>query len=365
MLENMRLHFDDADWAQIERDYAAWWAHELERPLVQVTGKQYDPAISYPEVPQFTSNYPPDVLPEQVIDEVTLHLEATRYYGDAFPRWWVNFGPGIAAGFLGARVNSVPRTVWFEPVELKEARDIHFVYQADNSWWVRTKDLTRAAVEAWGDRIQVSHTDLGGNLDIIASFRTTQGLLYDLYDAPEEIDRLLGEVTQLWLRYYDELDAIIRPTSRGTTPWAPIWSSGTTYMMQCDFAYMISPDMFERFVVPDLVACCEHLEQGFYHLDGAGQIPHMGLLLDIPRLRGIQWIPGDGAPPPDEWLDLLKRIIDGNKLCQLYVSAEGARTIVKNLGGKGFLLAVQDEMMAEEAEAFLKLLASEDLSRSA
>jgi len=134
-------------------------------------------------------------------------------------------------------------------------------------------------------------------------------------------------------------------------------------MLQSDFAYMISPAMFERYVAPDLTACCDHIEHGFYHLDGPGQIQHMDLLLAIPRLRGIQWIPGDGNPPPDQWLGLLKRIIDGGKLCQVYVSAEGALRIVRNLGGKGFLLAVQDDMTAAEAAAFLDLLARDDIAR--
>ncbi|MBC7236875.1 MAG: hypothetical protein H5T69_13630 [Chloroflexi bacterium] len=359
----MRLHFDQQDWERLAADFDAWWAHELDRPLVQVMGKVYDPTVEYPAWPKFTSNYPADMSAEAVIQAITLDLEATRYYGDAFPRWWVNFGPGIVAGFLGAKVHSVPETVWFSPKELKPAQELHFEYDADNPWWLRVQELTRTAVEAWQGLVQVSHTDLGGNLDIIASFRTTEGLLYDLHDCPEEVDRLVGEVTRLWLRYYDELDAIIRPTCPGTTPWAPIWSRGRSYMLQSDFAYMISPAMFERFVLPDLQACCDHLDHGFYHLDGAGQIPHLDLLLGIERLRGIQWVPGDGAPPPHEWPGLLQRIRDGGKLCQLYVSAEGALSIVKRLGGKGFLLTVQDEMTEEEAQAFLKQLARKDLAR--
>lgn len=357
------VRFADTDWERIERDYNAWWAHDLARPLVQIVGKEYDPDISYPEIPQFASNYPLMVPADKVIRDATLDLEATRYHGDAFPRWWVNFGPGIIAGFLGSRVNSVTETVWFEPTALREASEIDFAYKVDNPWWLRVRELTIAAVEAWGNQVQVSHTDLGGNLDILASFRTTQGLLFDLYDAPEQVDRLVGQITQLWLRYYDELDAIIRPSCRGTTPWAPIWSPQRSYMLQCDFSYMISPEMFQRFAMPDLLACCDHLDAGFYHLDGSGQIPHLDLLLGLSRLRGVQWIPGDGAPPPHEWLGLLKQIIDGGKLCQVYVSAEGARTIVKNLGGRGFLLTVEDEMTAAEAGAFLKLLAQEDISQ--
>lgn len=357
----LRLRFTPADWDRIARDYGAWWAHELDRPLVQITEKVRAPEL--PEETKFVSNYPWSWSAEEVIAAVTPHLEATRYYGDAFPRWWVNFGPGALAAFLGAKAHSVPETVWFEPEVLREPRDIHLCYQPDNAWWRRVEDLTKAAVGAWGDVVQVGHTDLGGNLDVLASFRTTQNLLTDLYDAPEEVERLVGDVTRLWLRYYDELYAIIGSACPGTNCWAPIWSSGTSYMLQCDFAYMISPVMFERFVMPDLVACCDHLENGFYHLDGSGQIPHLDMLLSIERLRGIQWIPGDGAPPPDRWLDLLKRIIDGGKLCQVFVTAEGARHIVRNIGGKGFLLAVSTEMTAEEAGAFLKQIAQEDVSK--
>ena len=95
-------------------------------------------------------------------------------------------------------------------------------------------------------------------------------------------------------------------------------------MLQSDFSYMISPRMFERLILPDLTACCDALDYAFYHLDGKGEIKHLDMLLSIERLRGIQWIPGDGAPPPEEWMPLLKRIRDGGKLCQVYVTPEGA-----------------------------------------
>jgi 5-methyltetrahydrofolate--homocysteine methyltransferase len=297
-------------------------------------------------------------------------MAATRFYGDAFPWWWLNFGPGIVAGFLGATVHSViepSETVWFSSARHTPLAHLELNYDAANVWWLRVKELTAALVGRYGGDLVVSHTDLGGNLDILASFRGTQDLLFDLVDCPEEVDRLTREITQLWLHYYDELDAILQRSGRGTSSWTPIWSKGKTYMLQSDFAYMISPSMFERFVLPDLVACCEHLDHGFYHLDGKGQIRHLDLLLSIERLRGIQWIPGDGQSPPQEWLPLLKRIRDGGKLCQVFVTPEGARTIVKNLGGRGFLFVIQPASGSDfpnpaEAEAFLKTLAMEDIS---
>jgi len=110
-----------------------------------------------------------------------------------------------------------------------------------------------------------------------------------------------------------------------------------------------------------LEACCMALDHNFYHLDGKGAIRHLDMLLSIKRLNGIQWIPGDGAPPPEEWLPLLKRIRDGGKLCQLYVSPQGALRIIRELGGKGFALYVLQPMSPEDADGFLKQINLESL----
>jgi 5-methyltetrahydrofolate--homocysteine methyltransferase len=120
---------------------------------------------------------------------------------------------------------------------------------------------------------------------------------------------------------------------------------------------MISPRMFKRFVMPDVMACCEHLEYGFFHLDGKGEIPHLDQLLSIPRLRGVQWQPGDGQSMADGWLPLIAKIRDSGKRCQIYVTREGALTVQRELGGKGFIMhIVNDSMTVEEAQAFLQVM---------
>jgi 5-methyltetrahydrofolate--homocysteine methyltransferase len=363
----INLHFTDEDWERIERDWTAWWAHELERPMVVIEGLEMPAEGTLPVAHAFTANFPLEVPADEVIASYQAHLEVTRFYGDAWPRWWPNFGPGIVAGFLGAHVHPVPETVWYEPARQVNAasliEDLHLAYDPDNAWWRRVRELTRTAVERWGNGVTVAYTDLGGNLDILASLRTTQQLLLDVCDSPDEVERLVGEITRLWLRYYDELDAIIQQAGRGTTAWAPIWSPGRCYMMQSDFSYMISPRMFERFVLPDMAACCEAMEHGFYHLDGKGEIPHLGMLLSLERLRGIQWVPGDGQPPAEEWLPLLKRMRDAGKLCQLAITPQGARTIVRELGGRGFAFHITWLMGQEEAEDLLRTLAAEDAGR--
>ena len=360
---SIQVHFTEEDWERIRRDWTAWWAGELDRPMVVVENWEPPPDAFLPAY-YFWEDIVPAIFPleaaaDQVIDYFQTFLEAKRFYGDAFPKWWLNFGPGIVAGFLGTKVYAVPGTVWFEPSSQVNLSDLHLVYDADNVWWKRVQELTRVAGECWGSNVAVGHTDLGGNLDILASLRTTQQLLFDVLEAPEEVERLAREITHLWLRYYEELFTVVRQNGRGTTPWAGIWSPGRCYMLQCDFSYMISPKMFERFVLPDLEACCEMLDHGFYHLDGKGEIAHLDMLLSLERLRGIQWVPGDGAPPPEEWLPLLKRIRDGGKLCQLSVTPQGALTIVRELGGRGFAFHILEAMTCQDAQNFIKSLYTE------
>jgi hypothetical protein len=355
----INLHFTEEAWERVERAWTAWWAGELDRPLVVVEDVVPSPGITITNLHnlgQRAANFPLDMPPERVLDYYQARLEAKRFYGDAWPKWWPNFGPGIVAGFLGAQVHATLETVWFEPTERLPIQDLHPTLDAGNPWWRRVQELTRLAVVRWGDRVSVAHTDLGGNLDILASLRTSEQLLYDLVDHPREVTRLVGEITVLWLRYYDQLETLIQPTGRGTTPWATIWSPGRCYMLQSDFSAMISPRTFERFVLPDLAACCAALDHAFYHLDGPGQIGHVDMLLSLERLRGIQWIPGAGQPPPQEWLPLLKRIRDAGKLCQLYVSPEGAHAIVQALGGRGFAFYIEQPMSRSEAESFLGAL---------
>ncbi len=344
--------FTAADWERIRRDWSAWWTGELDRPLVHVV--TYDPGVTGGASDGHLTRFPLEMPAGQVLDQCEPLLAATHYHGDAFPHWWPNLGAGIMAGFLGSGVHyaSETGTTWFAPLDgLDSLADLDLRYDPSTPWWRRVQDLTRAAVARWGGRVVIGHTDLGGNLDILAALRGTERLLLDLVDAPGEIERLTRTITDLWLRYYAELRDLIAPAQAGFSYWAGFWSPGTGYMLQSDFCYMISPRMFRRYVLPDLAACCAALDYAFYHMDGKGQLAHLDMLLGIERLRGIQWQPGAGQPLGSEWPDVLRRIRDGGKLCQVYVDRAGAFKIMRELGGRGFLFIIDSDERLTPGEA--------------
>ncbi len=106
--------------------------------------------------------------------------------------------------------------------------------------------------------------DIGGPIDVLSTFRPAENLLFDLYDHPEEVERLVWELHALWHRFFTEINSILMPVNPGYTNWSGIYNDQPFYILQADFAYIISPDMFDRFVKPELVATCKKLPGTIY-----------------------------------------------------------------------------------------------------
>jgi hypothetical protein len=339
---SIKLNFDESRWSEVEKNWSAWWAGEIDRPMVIL--QTLDTTVNADPL-EFNTDF---MLHKPMADYIQYYqkrLESIQFYGDSYPNWLPYFGPGIVSGFLGGPVKPSAEqvTVWFEVDKPSSYDDLHLHYDDSNPWWRRTLDVTSAALDSWGNNVVIGHTDMGGVMDILASFRTTDRLLYDLYDCPEEVARCCGDITQAWLRYYDEAHKIAGATGRGTSFWAPLLCKGRGYMLQCDFSAMISPKMFEKFELDNLTTLCNSLDYAFYHLDGPGAVRHLDTLLSIKSLKGIQWVPGSGCPGHHNWLPLLKRIRDGGKLCQIYVSPTNALLIDREIGGKGFVFYIVPE----------------------
>lgn len=331
----MTIDFGPQRWQKIKEDWGLWWAGKLKRPLISVVvdGMPTDrPAPPTPSPSRGVTAYDLAVTPEAMVERWDYDLAQTRWLGDAFPCLDVDFGPGAMAGFLGARPEPGVDTVWFHPSRPQPVTELQLTYDARSVWFNRVKEVYRLGMERWQGRALMAMTDLGGNLDVLSTFLPSEQLLLDLYDHPEDVKRLTAQEHELWWRYFAELNAILQPRNPGYSCWAQMYSEIPYYMLQCDFAYMLGPDMFAEFVLPELTATCKRLGNAFYHLDGVGQLAHLDTLLTIPELKGIQWVPGDGKPPQCEWPDVLKKVRDAGKLLQFWGKPADIDAVARNLG---------------------------------
>lgn len=224
-----------------------------------------------------------------------------EYYGDAFPVFNMDcFGPGIVAAFLGASLDNSTGRVWFHPRKKVPIGELDLRYDPDNVWFRRIMDICAALYDRMEGRGLIGLPDMGGALDILSTFYPGEELLFALYDEPDAVKAQCRRIEELWMQYYTELLPLCSLPGGGNTNWAGLFSETPSYILQCDFSYMIGPDMFREFALPTLERDCGRLDHVFYHLDGVGELPHLDMLLGLERLAGVQWIPGAGNPAPND-----------------------------------------------------------------
>jgi len=348
----MPIEFGPDRWATVKESYRRWWAGELQRPILHLVLQGRDPGRPQPNAPILSQATCADLsIPaEALVDRLDYELSKCVLLGDAYPVIGMDcFGPGVAAAFLGARLDNSSGRVWFYPPRDIPIEDIHLSYDPDNLWLRRIKGMCAAAMERWQGTVLMNMTDLGGPMDILSTFRPSENLLMDLIDSPGEVKRLMGEIHGLWRRFYDEINAVLQPVNPGYGTWCGIFSDQPYYIHQCDFCYMISPEMFREFVRDDLEASTREMPRSFYHLDGRGQLAHLDMILSMENLDGVQWVPGAGAQDMDHWVEVYRRIFAAGKKTQLAGEMDAARNVIREAGiGPGVHYRMPGGDVAEE-----------------
>lgn len=311
------IHFPAEQYEKLRQTYRKWWANDLGRPIVPIVTVGHPTSKTPSQYPliSFANSWDLSISPEQFIQAQDYDFSTMRWHGDAFPFLQMDvFGPGVMAAFLGCTPQNTPSTVWFHPPEKDiPIEQLHFEYDENNPYLRRVLNFYEAAMEKWHGQIVLGMADLGGILDVLSSFRGTQNLLLDLYDAPEEVTRCVQELQQLWFVYFDKINEIMAAEAQGYSHWFRVYSENPSYILQSDFSYMIGRNMFDEFVAPELSSSADRLYQAVYHMDGIGEIPHLESLLAIDGIKGIQWIPGAGEPMTRNWDELVSKILDSGK----------------------------------------------------
>ncbi|OQA00439.1 MAG: hypothetical protein BWY69_01711 [Planctomycetes bacterium ADurb.Bin401] len=324
----MAIKFDSARWNKIKTDSNKWWQRKLGRPLIQARLFGAEPGREKPLIncwdananwfSDFICSFGESVTEEQIVDRWDYALCCTKFLGDAFPAVWPNFGPGILAAFMGSELHTSPDTVWFDYTQKEKIQDLNLRIDVRNYWLNRVKKIAAAAVDSWKGNVQIALTDLGGIMDVLASFRGTEQLIYDIIDAPEDVRRLTMQIRKLWFDCFNEFESIYKEYNPGYTSWEGIFSESRYSILQSDFSYIINNEIFRNFIKSDLYESASMLSRAFYHLDGPVQLKHLDDILSIDAIKGIQWIPGAGQPDISQWPEVYRKIHKAGKLIQIF-----------------------------------------------
>lgn len=132
------------------------------------------------------------------------------------------------------------------------------------------------------------------------------------------------------------------------------WCPGKHLQLQCDLSVMLSAKLYEDMILEELTETSSWLDHSIYHMDGTEQIRHLDLILSVPGINMIQWVPVVGQPPITNYFKELSKIQASGKGIVLQVKKKELEAVMHNLSPNGLMLIVMDAESREEADAIVK-----------
>lgn len=340
-----RIHELKPDYEQACRRWEAFWQGEIiDRPVISIIAPR--DGCTLPN--QFFFRQNESIA--QAVERANAWIEGQYWGGDSIPRIWPNPGPDIFAAWLGAHLVDAQdaSTNWVEPFVRSWEEVLPLRLDTQNPHWKRTMAYLEALAVRAAGRWVVAGLDLHSSMDLLSAIRSPQQLCMDLVDQPEHVERALRDVRALYAPVSEAMFKASHADVTGSMGWIAMYSRKRFNVVQCDFAYMIGGEMFRRFVLPALEEEIDYLDQSVFHLDGPGALRHLDDLLGLKRLNAVQWVPGAGAKPLCEWLDVLKKVIAAGKNVHVYCPVSQVELFHRELGPRRVFY---DCWAQDEAEA--------------
>lgn len=338
------------DWPEVRERYIQWWNGEyFGRAMLWVTAPKDDAREeSEPRQPTDPVRRWTDLDYLSALND--WRHRGTLYLGEAFPTWHMGYPGAVSAPtFLGCGITLDLRTGWHEPALPGEDFDPEVIRLDTSGFWYGfgNRLLEHAAAVSKGKCLP-SIGALGGSGDTLSALRDSNRLLFDVVDRPQKVMRAEQIVMDAWILVFSRYHDLVREASDGgTTCWFDLWAPGRFYPTHNDFSYMISPDMYRRIFLPQLVRQTEFLDYTVYHVDGIGAFAHVPMLCEIPRLQAIQILPGAGKPSPLHYREVLECVQRAGKNLHISIPADEVEAAVDMLSAKGLCIATSASSEAE------------------
>lgn len=341
------------DWAQKKQRYEAYWQRENDdRCLLAMTVRKPGGKPVYPgEDFTWEQWYTDPGLIHRVMMNRAVEYD---YLCEAINSRLVDLGTAGHCRFFGASPHYGDGTIWFHPT-LPEPDSV--LLKFDEEEFRQQKAFTQTLVDQAGCSYLIGMNDHCGIIDALAHLRGTETLLMDMIDEPEFVHEARDKITTAWIRTQKEFFEIIRENNDGGSShaWMHLWSPQRHLQLQCDYSCMISPAMFEEFVLPELEETSAAFEHISYHLDGIEQLRHLDMILSVPGISNIQWTRVAGQPRTSANIEALIKIQKAGKGLVLFPEPGEVEFLLKNLDPQGVQLVLGDVKDYEEAAAIEKL----------
>ncbi len=347
-----REDFDD-----VKQNWRRFWEGTLGRPILLAMPPKA--GVEPVEKPPWGAAYTRD--DEEVVDQLLRWAETHEFLGDSVPFSYPSLIIDLVPSFLGAEITTIEGTWGTDTHAVPMVQDLssaEIKFDENSEWWERWVRLAECFKRKCAGRLIFGTAAPGyNNLDTLAALRGNVELLTDLYDNPEGVHNAMQQIMVAYTQITEEVCRILEVEERGCVTGHGFYREGRTATVQCDFGFNIGKEHFDEFALPYMrqeVAVHGAVE---YHLDGPGNIAHAESICGLEEVKVVQWVPGAGNAPHQDWTGLYEEInARGQGLWLSAASAEAAVALWDRYDQAGRMIlnvhAPDRDAMARYLEAF-------------
>jgi hypothetical protein len=337
----------------------AWFENEIiDRPPIRFTAHNAFLESASEDIAHFSQEQKKHWWfdSELQVDLFLKSIEGRRFHGETFPVFFPNLGPDVYAAFYGAELEFGQVTSYSIPCVKSWDDAEQLTLDVNNEYFKKIEDLTSHALERCKGKFLVGYTDLHPGLDCAAAWRDPLQLCYDLYDAPDQVQRLADLAISDFEFIYNHFDAKLKGAGQLSISWMGIPSPGRMHIPSCDFSALISERFFEELGLPILQRETKTMTHNIFHVDGFGVAKHLDAILSVPELHALQWVQGVGDNYPImQWLPLIKDMQARGLPVIVDLSLDDLNDFIAAMDPKGLFLWVAVEDEQEELDILNRL----------
>jgi hypothetical protein len=343
-----------ADWSDAQKRLTALWHGEMiDRPCISV--KAHQPVDNASPVPTPKNEEARWLDPDYLIPHFQNHLENTWWGGEAVPSvllmsGWVNC--------LGGTPRFSPETIWFDPQDVDFSKPSPFRHDPYNPWTRKHRAAHIALCRLAGrdDFLVGQASGLPAN-DLLSMHMGAESFLIALMDHPDWMLNAITNGCRDQIKLKQELADLTRTYNDywyGCPGWMPFWAPEPFVCTQSDVSCMMSPELYGRFILPELDLLAQATGNIWYHLDGGDARQHLPRLLSLPYLRVIQYTPTPNEPPNGPGhLDMYRAIQAAGKIFHVDLPSQNIEPLVRELDPSRMMLSTYCSSR-EEGEKLLE-----------
>lgn len=335
-----------------ERLYAFWEREIIDRVCISVIA----PNKTGANISMFRNDFSGNAQalkdywedPQTIYKNNIARLEGTYLGGETLPVIFQNYGPSGHSSYFGAKPVYSNDTIWFNPV-WNCLEDTGNTYTEE----ILRKQLSIAKylTDNARDDYFVGMPDNCGTMDAICHLYGTENVLMDMITCPELIKKAVDTVNRSWEKTNEMFYNISeKHNSGGVHAWMHLLAPGRLTHMQCDMSVMISEQFYEEFVIPELEQQMQWLDYPVYHFDGIEQLRHLPYLLNLEKLKAIQWTYVAGQPSAAHFIPALKQIQRAGKSLIIMCPACDIPVLLDELSAKGLYIHTEVQTVDQAKE---------------